>query len=91
MRAFRLSTVADGNGELHIKLPAGTTGPVEVILLLPEAEPASADLSVPQPATTPLEQFDAFLRHLDSQPRFVRSQADIDRYLQEERDSWGEP
>ena len=88
MRAFKLTTVADGNGELHIRLPAGTTGPVEVILLLPEAEPASA---APDPAASPLEQFDAFLRYLDSQPRFVRSKEDIDRYLQEERDSWGEP
>lgn len=65
---------------MTVTLPADfPVGDAEVIVLAAESE------SLEQEQRASLE---AFFNQLDASPSSGRSKADIDRYLEQERDSW---
>jgi len=77
MRAIKLQTQVGKDHTLRLELPQDVEeGPAEVIVLVPEA---------PERSRHTLADF---LAHLSRTPRTIRSKEDIDRYLQEERESW---
>ena|SRR5215813_5255401 len=78
MRELRLQTLVDENHVAQIQLPEDVRqGPIEVIVRLPEA--------IPQTPKLPLAEF---LDRLVARPWTGRSREEIDRQIQEERDSW---
>lgn len=83
MRAVKLTGTITGDHKLMLDLPDDLpTGPAEVIVLVNEASAVSTDAD---------ESFEAFLDSLGKSPHRRRSKAEIDRYLEQERNSWGEP
>ncbi|HEX9944128.1 MAG TPA: hypothetical protein VGG03_19115 [Thermoanaerobaculia bacterium] len=77
MRAIKLNTHVAKDHTLRLTLPEDVReGPAEVIVLVPE--------STDQPAHTLRD----FLAGLSERPRQVRTKEEIDRYLEQERESW---
>ncbi len=77
MRAVKLHGEIPADHILRLNVPQDVPeGPAEVILLVPE-ERAVAGPSLRE-----------FLAALRCTPRTPRSKEDIDRYLEEERNSW---
>ena len=77
MRAIKLQTQVEKDHTLRLKLPEDVEeGPAEVIVLVPEA------------AERPDHTLADFLARLSEHPPTLRSKEEIDRYLQEERESW---
>jgi hypothetical protein len=78
MQAYKLNvTIAE---DRVVKLPSDLpTGPAELIVLVPEREPEDSDIEV---MLHLIEEWRA--KHLGR-----RSKEEIDRYLEEERASWG--
>jgi len=82
MNAVKLLAVVPENRELKITLPPEVPpGTVEVIVLVPEPELKGSDV-------------ESMLRLVDEwrakHPGSYRSKEEIDRYLEEERTSWGD-
>ena len=81
MNAIKLQVVVPESRELKITLPPEVPpGVAEVIVLVPEQEPKASNL-------------DAILRLVEEWRRKHpgrRSKEEIDRYLEEERASWGD-
>ena len=77
MRAIKLQSHVEKDHTLSIRLPEDVEeGPAEVIVLVPEA------------TKRPRHSLEDFLTRLSQTPRRARSKEEIDRDLQEERDSW---
>ena len=82
MRAIKLTAQISTEHTLNLQLPADVSpGLAEVIVFLPATE---------QPVRKP-DDFHVFMEWLDQQPRHIRSKEEIDRYIEEERDSWEQP
>jgi hypothetical protein len=78
MRAIKLNTHVAKDRTLRLKLPEDIQeGPAEVIVLVPEG------------AERPSHTLGDFLSGLSARPRRVRTKEEIDRYLEQERESWG--
>lgn len=78
MRAIKLTANIGDDHRLNVQLPNDVPpGIAEVILLF------SANESVNN-----LNDLKSFTEWLDQQPRYTRSKEEIDRYLEEERNSW---
>jgi len=77
MRAIKLNTHVARDHTLRLKLPDDVEeGPAEVIVLVrDEAERRSHTLQ-------------DFLASLSTRPRHVSTKEEIDRYLEQERESW---
>lgn len=81
MRAIKLPALISAEHTLSLQLPADVPpGIAEVIVLVP----------VPESVNKP-DDLQAFMKWLDQQPRYIRSKEEIDRYIEEERDSWEQP
>ncbi len=79
MRAVKVSSEIGSDHTLQLQLPEDIgEGPAEVIVLV--ADPAPAESAKSQPGT-----LDEFLAGPGVDRRFIRSQAEIDDYLREER------
>ena len=79
MRAVKVAAQVGSDHTLQLQLPEDIgEGPAEVIVLVADPEPAE-----PQPGT-----LGEFLAGPRVDRRFIRSQAEIDDYLREERNSW---
>ena len=79
MRAIKLIAHISDDHALNLRLPSDVAaGMAEVIVLLPTVEPS---------AKNP-DDFDAFMQWLDCQPRQIRIKEEIDRRIEEERNSW---
>ncbi|HYU31946.1 MAG TPA: hypothetical protein VEW48_07270 [Thermoanaerobaculia bacterium] len=77
MRAIKLNTHVAGDRTLRLKLPDDVEeGPAEVIVLVADA---------PGRRSHTLQDF---LVDLSSHPRHIRTREEIDRYLEQERESW---
>jgi hypothetical protein len=81
MNAVKLHAVVPENRELKITLPSEVPpGAVEVIVLVPERKPPGSDVeAILRPAA------DWRIKHPGR-----RTKEEIDRYLEEERASWGD-
>lgn len=78
MRAIKLTAQISPEHTLNLQLPPDVP-PVmaEVIVLVPVAE-----------ASDKPDDLQAFMEWLDRQPRHTRSKEEIDRQIEEERNSW---
>jgi hypothetical protein len=77
MRAIKLQARVEKDHTVSLRLPEDVgEGPAEVIVL------------VPDPATKPAHSLDDFLARLPRRPRRLRSKEEIDRYLEQERQTW---
>ena len=78
MRAIKLEGHINSDRTLHLSLPEGVSeGPAEVIVLVEEG-----------PVGNGQEDLRQFLDDLDRAGIEPRSKEAIDRYIQEERNSW---
>lgn len=78
MRAIKLTANIGDDHRLNVQLPDDVPpGIAEVILLFP----VNASINN-------LNDLQSFMEWLDQQPRYTRSKEEIDRYLEEERNSW---
>lgn len=81
MNAVKLQVIVPENRELTLTLPPEVPpGAAEVIVLVPEPEPKGSDV---ESMLRLVEEWRA--KH----PGSHRSKEEIDRYLEEERVSWG--
>ena len=81
MNAVKLQAVVSENRELKITLPPEVpSGAVEVIVLVPEPEPKGSDV----------ESMLRLVEEWRAKHPVRRSKEEIDRYLEEERASWGD-
>ncbi len=81
MNAVKLQAVVSENRELKITLPPEVPpGAVEVIVLVPEPEPKGSDV----------ESMLRLVEEWRAKHPVRRSKEEIDRYLEEERASWGD-
>ena len=81
MNAVKLQAVVSENRELKITLPPEVPpGVVEVIVLVPEPEPEGSDV----------ESMLRLVEEWRAKHPVRRSKEEIDRYLEEERASWGD-
>lgn len=80
MHALKLSATIDSTRRLQLELPADTPeGEAEVIVLVDEQASVAAG-----------DSLRAYFLELDAQPLHKKyTREDIDRYLAEERASWG--
>ena len=78
MRAIKLTTRIGDDHTLNMRLPADVPpGTAEVIVLYPET-----------PATGKPRSLEEFMQHLQEVDLPRRTKEEIDRYLEEERNSW---
>ena len=81
MNAVKLQAVVSENRELKITLPPEVPlGVVEVIVLIPEPEPKGSGV----------ESMLRLVEEWRATHPVRRSKEEIDRYLEEERASWGD-
>ncbi len=77
MRAIKLQAHIEKDHTVSLQLPEDVReGPAEVIVL------------VPDPAAKTAHSLSDFLARLPQQPRRPRSKEEIDRYLEQERQTW---
>ena len=77
MRAIKLQARVEKDHTLSLKLPEDVReGPAEVIVLVPDK------------AAKPSHSLSDFLTRLPRRSRQLRSKEEIDRYLEQERQSW---
>jgi hypothetical protein len=77
MRAIKLQARVEKDHTVCLRLPEDVgEGPAEVIVL------------VPDPAMKPAHSLGDFLARLPPRPRRLRSKEEIDRYLEQERQTW---
>lgn len=77
MRAIKLNTHVASDRTLRLQLPDDVDeGPAEVIVLVPDATGRRS------------HTLQDFLVGLASRPRQLRTKEEIDRYLEQERESW---
>jgi hypothetical protein len=77
MRAIKLQAHVEKDHTVSLRLPEDVgEGPAEVIVL------------VPDPATKPAHSLSDFLAGLPRHPLRPRSKEEIDRYLEQERQTW---
>ena len=78
MRAVKLNVVITDDHKLSLELPADIpAGPAEVVVLVPEPKSDQSTSSLMD-----------FLEKLEQSDHPRRSKEEIDRYLEEERNSW---
>jgi GTPase SAR1 family protein len=78
MRAVRMMGYVNGDHTLRLDLPTHVEeGPAEVIVLVPEKIPT---LNQPTLVT--------YFQNLERSGRKVKSQEEIDKFIDEERNSW---
>ncbi len=78
MRAIKLTAQISTEHTLHLQLPADVPpGMAEVIVLYPEA-----------PVSDKPRSLEEFMRRLQKADVPRRTKEEIDRYIEEERDSW---
>jgi len=76
MRAIKLNTHVTGSRTLSLELPPDVEqGPAEVIILVPDRQRRPHTLA-------------DFLDHLSDHPRHLRTKEEIDRQVEQERESW---
>ena len=77
MRAIKLQAHIERDHTVSLRLPEDVgEGPAEIIVLVPE------------PAAKPAHSLSDFLARLPHRSRRPRSKVEIDRYLEQERQSW---
>jgi hypothetical protein len=77
MRAIKLNTHVAKDRTLRLKLPEDVQeGPAEVIVLVREE------------TERPTHTLKDFLAGLSARPRRIRNKEEIDRYLEQEHESW---
>jgi fatty acid-binding protein DegV len=78
MRAIRLNGTVSQDRELHLRLPSDAPpGPAEVIVLVQDADTEDKRSS-----------WEALLKDAGEWAKTGKSKEEIDRYIEEERDSW---